>query len=511
MNENSSSDKEDDTVKDLDFTKKLDQASSNEDKIKISLKEMQKAISKKNLVDFKTFWDIKNKCLLLFKNPLNPTLRTLFWKEYIQLSNEAKRLKSILNEKTDFEVQQIDLAISSLERDLKKFDDVLLSMKEIDIDEKMGAILSKKSFFIDTQKKLDLFNAFAARINALRKEIIKIQMRISVKNKLLKRLTVIGDVIFPKRKDLVDTISEEFLTSITSFVKNFDLKKVSFFVLKDEIKFLQNLAKKLTLNTEAFTSCRLMLSKCWDKVKLAEKSYKKERQRSKELIDQVLVKIEKLKDMCELNPKDKAIINEEKRILNYIKTLSLKREDIRFLRFKIKEAKASIYQNQKKIKEDKINQEKEKQNERKAKLDQIKNDIKTLLNRSDLSIEELELEKNQIEKRLKAFDLAKFERLILEKDFRALHHLIEEKKEKLTLNSSDELNQLLLVFEQKKKRRQTLKNHLDNLNKQLSCSGLGFEKAMMYRDLIDEEKQRLQALNKSILELEEKIADLESN
>ena len=513
MDENSSLKKNNETqIEDLDFTKKLDLLSSNEDKIKLSLEEMKKAISTENRPDFKTFWDIKNRCLVIFKAPINATSRALFWKEYIELSNEVKRLKNISNEQTNFEVQQIDLAINSLEEDLKKYEVVLLTMKTIDFNEKIRSLLSKKSFYVETQKELDLLNTYAARINSLRKEIIKTQMRISAKNKFLKRLSNVGDIIFPKRKDLIGSISEEFLVSIDKFSENFDLKKVSFFVLKDEIKSLQNLAKKLTLNTEAFTNCRLMLSKCWDKVKLAEKSYKKERQKSKEFIDQALLKIEKLKKMCEANSNDKSIPNEEKEIFNFIKTLSLKKEDIKFLKFKIKEAKAPIYNNKvKKINEEKISRIDEKEKSRKTKLDQIKNDIRDLLDKSDLSIDELELEKNQIEEKLKTFDLAKFEKLIFEKDFRALHHLIEDKKEKQTLNSSDEINQLLIVFEQKKKRRQALKNHLDNLKKQLAGSGLCFEKAMMYRDLIDEEKQRLQALDKSIHELEEKIANLESN
>ncbi|NGX33789.1 MAG: hypothetical protein K1060chlam1_00130 [Candidatus Anoxychlamydiales bacterium] len=513
MNENSFSKQNNDSTQteDLDFLKKLENLSSNEDKIKLSLEEMKKAISKENKPDFKTFWDIKNRCLVLFKTPLNATSRILFWKEYIDLSNEVKSLKNILSEQTNFEVEQIDLAINSLEADLKKYDAVLLAMKKIEINEKLKSLVYKKSFFIESQKELDLLNAFAARINSLRKETIKTQMRISAKNKFLKRFAIIGDIIFPKRKKIVDSVSEEFSISIDGFAKNFDLKKVSFFILKDAIKNLQNLAKKLTLNTEAFTNCRLTLSKCWDKVKLAEKSYKKERQKSKGFIDQALLKIENLKKMCETNPNDKDILNEEKEIFNFIKTLSLKNEDIKFLKFKINEAKAPIHQKKKKIKEKKISVEDEREKNRKTKLDQIKNDIKTLLDKSELSIDELEQEKNQIEEKLNGFDLAKFEKLILEKDFRALYHLIEEKKEKQTLNSSDELNQFLLVFEQKKKRRQTLKSHLDNLNKQLAASSLGFEKAMMLRDLIDEEKLRLKNLDKSIDQLEEKIESLESN
>ncbi|NGX36665.1 MAG: hypothetical protein K1000chlam1_01517, partial [Candidatus Anoxychlamydiales bacterium] len=353
---------------------------------------------------------------------------------------------------------------------------------------------------------------FAARVNSLRKEIIKIHMRISLKNKLLKRLTIIGDVVFPKRKQFIDQISDEFTKLIDCFMsKTFDLHRQPFFVLKEQIKSFQNIAKKFTLNTESFTNCRLKLSECWDKVKIAEKSYKKEKQKSKESVNQIMKKIHNLKSICEKDPNVSVIEKEESEIFNLIKSLELRKEDIKFLKHKIREAKGPIFKKEEIKKIDKLKTVNNKEDIKKTKLEKIKQTLTSLLENKDLNFEELCQEKIQIEKEIEAINLLKFEKLMLEKQLRELNHIIEDKKENVNLNTSDELKNMLAIFENKKKRRLNVKSHVDNLNKELSGSGLDFEKAMLYRDLIDSEKQRLEKIDSEISELEEKIADLESN
>ena len=160
------------------FLNKLNEISSNEEKIRLCLKEMKKTLSQEDKPNFKMFWDIKNICLNFFKETLNASLRVDFWKEYIDLSNEVKQLKNILYDQTTFEVEQIDLAISSIEEKMKKYDEILQSIDEIEISDKIKAISHKKEFFIKTQKELALLNAVAARVSSLRNEIIKIQMKI---------------------------------------------------------------------------------------------------------------------------------------------------------------------------------------------------------------------------------------------------------------------------------------------------------------------------------------------
>ena len=130
------------------------------------------------------------------------------------------------------------------------------------------------------QKQLNVLNVQASRINALRKELLKTEMRVRQKNKFFQHLSAAGDRVFPKRKELIKEISDLFVGDVDQFIKvHFGEKpsQESLYVLREEIKALQGIAKILTLNTHSFTQTRTRLSECWDLLKVEEKERKKER------------------------------------------------------------------------------------------------------------------------------------------------------------------------------------------------------------------------------------------
>ena len=61
------------------------------------------------------------------------------------------------------------------------------------------------------------------------------------------------------------------------------------------------------------------------------------------------------------------------------------------------------------------------------------------------------------------------------------------------------------------KRRQEIKNQLEIFRKTLGGSNLDFEKAMAIHEQIDFEKERLEKANASVLEVEQKISEIEEN
>ena len=126
-----------------------------------------------------------------------------------------------------------------------------------------------------------LLNTLASRVNAMRKEVVKTEMRIRIKNKLLDCLSLCGDQIFPKRKDLIKEISQTFMSDIDHFIASHfedeEFQRVPLYALREEIKQLQSIAKVLTLNTHAFTETRLKLSGCWINSRAWKKSAKKKR------------------------------------------------------------------------------------------------------------------------------------------------------------------------------------------------------------------------------------------
>jgi hypothetical protein len=64
-------------------------------------------------------------------------------------------------------------------------------------------------------------------------------------------------------------------------------------------------------------------------------------------------------------------------------------------------------------------------------------------------------------------------------------------------------------LEQKKQRRQEIKEQVEQYRKAVGSSNLDFEKGMQIRELMDQEKELLEKTNSSIEEIEQKIAEFE--
>ena len=109
--------------------------------------------------------------------------------------------------------------------------------------------------------------------------------------------------------------------------------------------------------------------------------------------------------------------------------------------------------------------------------------------------------------------LNKFEKQILDRLLKPLKDAIQEKKEKSQLDLSEDkiemLTQLRNILETRKNKRKEIKKEVENYRKELGKSGFDFEKAMMYRELVDNEKERLEKIDISIAEVEEKILEIE--
>ena len=64
-------------------------------------------------------------------------------------------------------------------------------------------------------------------------------------------------------------------------------------------------------------------------------------------------------------------------------------------------------------------------------------------------------------------------------------------------------------MKERKEQRQEIKTNLEDYRKAVGGSGFDFEKAMLYRELMEEEKNRLDKVNHIIGEIEEKIEEIE--
>jgi hypothetical protein len=494
-----------------EIIKEISKLSKVENKIVSLLDKMQEALHSQPL-ELKIFFDIKSISLNLFKENMSISLRSELWKKYIELLEEAKKVKDAIDDQNSFAIEQIDIAIKALENDLKNFDKLLKNIKPIDIAN-IKAFESNLLFFIDIQKELSLLNSFAIRINSLRKEIVKTSMKIKTKSNFFTRLANLGDLIFPKRKEKINLLSIKFTNVIDEFTKDYDDKKAPFFVLKTEIKDLQNIAKIFTINTASFTESRMKLSKYWDKIKESERIYKQNQLKSNKNSYPIEEKIIEFCAFCQTKPKKEEWIKKEKELLDEINRTDLIRSDVYKLKKLIEDAKQVLFEEEKQNKLKIIKEEKEEKEEKSNKdkiITDLKITIENLTSNTSLAVNKIIEEKNNLEKKLISLNLSKFESLLFNSNLKKIEDTIEDKKDLEIINTKN-LNNIKDVLSKKSKKRVEIKNVYEDIRKELNKSNLDFEKAILLRDLLNIQKTRLDKIDLSLDKLQEEIINLENN
>lgn len=501
-----------------EFTEKLASFPTPEEKIAHGLQFMRSSISQEGSPRFREFWEARRLVLPFFKENLGSAIRSKLWSEYVELTVEARRLKEILEEQSAFAMEQIDLAIKALENDVSNFETILASTPNLEFPPSAKQKIQAQS---QVQRELNLLNTLASRLNGMRKEIIKTDMRIRFKTKFFKRLSDLGDHIFPKRKELIETISSEFEKDIDQFIeahfKGEEIVGAPYYALREEIKTLQSMAKLFTLSSAVFTRTRLKLSECWDKVKVLEKEHKKEvlekKQASSEQRQVIQDKINPLKEkaaemsLADLNHEIDAISEE-------MRAIHLSRDDVRALRDELHQLRAPHLAAQEQKAKELENAEKEKLRIKREMIASLKDKIAALAKQGEkMELEALVSAFEDLQSQIQQVEASKMEKQQIERSLRPIKDLIADKKEHSLLNLSDDdkktLENLRMVLQQKKERRQEIKDQLEAYRKALGGSNLDFEKAMQIRELVEQEKERLEKANQGINEIEQKINELE--
>lgn len=499
-----------------EISTKLDAVSLPEEKLQILITFMEAKISTSSHPQFKPFWEAREKCLELFKDVENPLVRSQLWAKYSELSKEARRLKELLDEESAFNVEQIDLAIKALEEEISNLNDTLEGSHDIDLP-RVDAIGRNFRFYSDVQKELNFLNAYASRIHALRKELIKTEMRIKIKNKFFDRLSTLGDLLFPRRKELIDIISKQFEEDVNAFIEKHNVAggSDSPFALKDEIKGLQGIAKILTLSTHAFKESRLKLSEFWDNLKVREKEHKKERAELKEQFkqncDELSLKLDEIK--AKYAAKELSGHSLDAELDQFVKTMrdvQLGRDEVKFLREKLNQFNDELDQERQKESEERAKQDQIREQERKERLLNFKNRVLALLTEaSNLDIADIIEKRDALVQEIGASNLNRNEKQELEKEFKPFKELIADKEEAkllaLSKDDRDAIGSLKEVLKQRKARRQEIKDKIDELRKKAGTSGLDFSKAISLNEQISEEKEKLDKLTDGIKEIEEKL------
>lgn len=502
------------------FLTRLESLTDHEERLRHVVDFMVSALATKHGAPyFKGFWDARTIALQLFKENINPIVRGELWSKYAELSKEARRLKETLDEQSAFAAEQIEIAIKAIENEQENPPESSASFESNLLAENQ-TLSANSNYYKQIQHELNLLNAHAGRITALRKELIRIEMRVRQKNKFFQRLSSLGDTTFPRRKELIKELSQRFVADIDTFVgryfSNEEYKEAVFF-LREEIKVLQAIAKYLTLNTQAFTYTRMRLSECWDKLKNCDKERKRRRAQDKALYKEnaepLLQKLNEIEGQIqsgELTTENAHNALDD--VLAEMRRFELGRDEIKALRDRMSTIRQPLLEQAKVEEQQRIEQAKEKEKLKKLKLLTLKSDLTSLLSELErYDAVELTAKKDEFTLRIAEVPATKIEKQELDRLLKSVKEAIVEKKESEVLALSDDdrqaIEQLRTVLQQRKERRQEIKKQLEQLRKGSGNSGLDFEQAMNFNNQVTAEKERLDKISEGIAEIERAIAE----
>lgn len=512
------------------FLQKIEVLPSVEEKLKECVAYMRACLAQEGNPRFKEFWQVRKICLPLFKENVSPAIRAQLWADYIELTREGRRLKNLLDEETAFAVEQISLAIDALESEVKGYhahlDEILERTEDVAFPENIQTLEERIPLYQRVQKQLNLLNLYAARINSLRKELIRTEMRIRQKNKFFQSLSQLGDQVFPVRKELIRQVSDMFVEDVTSFVKGYFSEETfnesevrrQVFLFRAEIKNLQTIAKILTLNTHAFSATREMLSSCWDKLKGMEKELKKEyaehRQKSSENAVELQQQIEGFMKTHSETPfaleEGLAKLDE---ISYQMRQVQLTRSDVLMLKDLLRQAREPLETVRDVAEIERKQKEAAFEKARKDKLEAFKQQVEALQAKSaSTPSDSLSSELEEMRKGLQTLSITKVEKQYFERILKTIRDQIADQQSLavLSLSADDRaaLDDLETVLNNQMERRKEIKAQIEEYRKISGGSGLDFEKAMRYGELMETEKQSLAKIDDNIAEINKKMRAL---
>lgn len=496
------------------FLTTLETVAAIEGKIRLCLERIQGLLSGEDSSYVQGIWEVKRHLLDLFKEKLPPRVRARYWGEYVELSSQMRHAQKSLDRESAFATQQIELAIEGLKQDLSRFDSLAEEIDPVAVPDQAFCLKEGRAFYVEKQRRLSLLSVFAGRFNALRREVVHTPMKVKSKHCLLEALKLLGDEIFPRRREAIHALSERFAQDVAPFQP--DKSKIA--QSKEEIKALQAFAKTLSIDTQTFTRVRERLSGFWDEIKEWEKQRRqalsKQREESKEILDTAIApKIALLKQQCleekvtlEQAREQCALIEKE------MNELALGREATRRLQKDLSQALIPLQQKReqarKRQEEEEKLREKEQQEAQKslfARMDALANHAESLP--LDSLVEKWEA----LVKEEKALSLTGSDRERLVQGLDALFDHIQEKRWQLLKEdfSEEGKHQLHALLDDRHRARRKLKETLEVQRKTLGKSDLGVETSLFYQEMIAEEKMRLDAIETVIEELEERLFEVE--
>ncbi|NGX31270.1 MAG: hypothetical protein K940chlam8_00636 [Chlamydiae bacterium] len=496
------------------FFQKIAEVDNPVEKIEKTLVFMKECLKEDGSFNRQSFWKAKLLCIELFKESIDKAKRYQLWKEFIELIRQGRVAEKLLSQNTQFLYEQILKAVELLEKESKQ--EPKQSPK--DLTEKCIPYLKSELIGLEkNQAFYEFYHTLVLRYRDLKNELVASQMHYREKKQLFERLDPIAHVLFTSRKEYITRISDSFEKVVVNFCNAaFDGTKTlaPIYVLKEQVKLLQNLAKELGLNSTAFKATRLKLSELWGKLKDFEKERKKEsvekRRYSKQNLNIVEQKIEELKKVAQAKHYDlEAIEREENTIIRYARTLEMEREDRLSVKEKLQELKRPFIEIQShQIEKQKLEEQKQTHALQKVYFDLEQDAEKLIAQNGDLSFDVLDTRLREFNQKMSKAHLDFSQKQTLDKKLSILKAIYHEKKEKAILEQIKEgetpetLRALKVHLEDK---RMLFKKEYENLKKELKNCGLDVEKSVQIQESIQTTKESLEKVNAQLQETDLKL------
>lgn len=470
-----------------EYSKELMSLEHPDDRIDKMLVYMQSQLSHGELHPLSRFWKMRKFCLDHFKENIPASKRLRLWEKYRLVIDEIMKLKQMIDEKSTFEKEQIEEALSSISLDIGKIDELVAQEAEINIP-KCPCLQKNALFYQSAQKELNVFSSYAKRLNALKKEILALDISFKKKQEILDQIHALADQVFPKKRELLKGVSHKYIDDIQFFIKqHFSSEEIKapIFQLKEQIKNLQLFAKVISLNVEAFSQTRQMLSECWGKLKSYETKHKKMKEEKKALSEENFKKLSE--KISKLKEQKKSL--EKERFTKEVKLLgqSIQREDI--LKFQKKQLQDQLDMI------DDLGVSNPNASEEELNLLNIKKELQTIqenLRHWDYQTLDSQIKSfYQLLEETKILDSqqTKMERELFNLKESLAAKLIEEIKDRIDIEESS--NQIDSF-------KSSLKKDAENYRKILNSSNQSIEKAIVYNELLMQSKALSNSLDNEL-------------
>jgi hypothetical protein len=223
------------------------------------LAEMKSFIESQTHNDWSLFNHAKKSFLDTFKTIANSPEKQKVWKEFTDVADSARNIRKLQEEEGEFAAEMIAKALDALEQDLSMASSYSYFHPLFD---KVASFKSLKHDLIACISQIKFLSSIADKIQALRDELSKTGMRLSIKGRLFDRLSSLGDKVFPVKKDASIHAKELFKQGVSQFV-SFSQKHDDGAEILFQIRIIQSFLKELNLKKGEYDHIRNLLEPVW--------------------------------------------------------------------------------------------------------------------------------------------------------------------------------------------------------------------------------------------------------